>query len=179
MKYLKSLAESYFAFHYGVGFAIGLIIFCVYVIVLIRRKRSRGQSVSRKEILCGLALSVYLVLLLGGTILNRNVKKNFRLEIMPFWSYYDVIVKKNTALVSQMIGNVLVFIPFGILLPEVWKRTRNIRCLILIVASVSLCLELGQLIFKLGLFEFDDVFHNTLGAVLGYGLWRMFLFKKI
>lgn len=179
MKFLKSLVENYFTFHYGLGCAIGLIIFFVYIFLLRKKKRSQGQSISRKEILCGLALSIYFVVLLGVTILNRDVRKRFRMELIPFWSYYEAIVKKDIEMALQILGNVLVFMPFGILLPEVWKRTRNMRSVIFAAVSVSLTLELAQLIFKLGLFEFDDMFHNTLGAVLGYGLWRKFLFKKI
>lgn len=172
MQILESSVKSYFTFHYGIGCAIGLIIFCGYMLVLRKRKRSQGQSISRKKILCGLALSIYLVFLLGGTILNRDISKKFHMELIPFWSYYEAIIEKNKGLAFQMIGNVLVFIPLGVLLPEVWDRVRNIRWVILITVGVSLSLELGQLIFRLGLFEFDDVFHNTLGAVIGYGLWR-------
>lgn len=177
MQFFEKTIKGYFTFHYGVGCAIGLIIFCGYMIMLRKRKRSQGQSVSRKEILCGLALSVYLVFLLGGTILNRDASKKFHMELMPFWSYYEAIVKKDIEMALQILGNVLVFIPFGILLPEVWGRMRNMRYIILVATGASFTLELVQLTFKLGLFEFDDVFHNTLGAVIGYGLWR--IWRKI
>lgn len=178
MKNLESLVKSYFTFHYGIGFAIGLIFFCGYMILTTRKKKSQGQSVSKKEILCGLALSVYLVFLLGGILLGRDFRGKHRIEPVPFWSYYKAIVEKDVALALQMLGNVVIFIPFGVLLPTAWKRMRNIRCIILIAASVSLSLELVQLIFKLGLFEFDDVFHNTLGAVIGYWIWRMIKKRK-
>lgn len=173
MQILESLVESYFTFHYGLGCAIGLIIFCGYIFLISRKKRSQGQSVSKKEILCGLALSIYLVFLLGGTLLSRDFRAKYRIEPIPFWSYYEAIVERDVALALQMLGNVVIFIPFGVLLPTTWKRLRNIRFIILIAASVSLSLELGQLIFRLGLFEFDDVFHNTLGAVIGYGLFSL------
>ena len=174
MKILESLVNSYFTFHYGIGFAIGLIFFCGYMILTTRKKKSQGQSVSKKEILCGLALSVYLIILLGGTILNRDIDKEFAIKLTPFWSYYEAIIEKDKGLAFQMLGNVLIFIPLGVLLPEVWDRIRNIRWIILIAASVSFSLELVQLIFRLGLFEFDDVFHNVLGAVIGYGLFILF-----
>ena len=41
----------------------------------------------------------------------------------------------------------------------------------LISGVISSLVELSQLYFKLGLFEFDDIFNNILGAVLG---WCMF-----
>ena len=179
MYILKSSVKSYFTFHYGLGCAIGLILFCGYILLLRKSKRDQGTSISWKEILWGLLLSIYLVIILGGTILNRAIDKEFDMELIPFWSYFEVIVKKNMALVSQMIGNVLAFIPFGVLLPKVWERMRNIRWVILSAVCVSLTLELSQLIFRLGLFEFDDVFHNTLGTVLGYVMWRIVTRKSL
>jgi glycopeptide antibiotics resistance protein len=38
----------------------------------------------------------------------------------------------------------------------------------------SLSIELLQLVLKRGLFEFDDMFHNTLGVIIGYGIWWIF-----
>ncbi|MBR4027500.1 MAG: VanZ family protein [Lachnospiraceae bacterium] len=35
----------------------------------------------------------------------------------------------------------------------------------------SLTIEVLQLFMKKGLFEFDDIFHNTLGGVLGYVIY--------
>ena len=60
MKILESLVKSYFTFHYCIGIAIGLIFFCGYMILTSRKKKSQGQSVSKKEILCGRDLSIYL-----------------------------------------------------------------------------------------------------------------------
>ena len=34
-------------------------------------------------------------------------------------------------------------------------------------------LEVFQLITKRGYFEIDDLIHNTLGVVIGYGLYRL------
>ena len=43
-----------------------------------------------------------------------------------------------------------------------------------IASLISLSIELLQLITSRGLFEFDDVFHNSLGAVIGVGLFLVF-----
>ena len=57
MQYWESFIDSYMTFHYGVGFAIGLVIFGGYLFWMSKCKKSQGQSISRKEVLCGLALS--------------------------------------------------------------------------------------------------------------------------
>ena len=41
----------------------------------------------------------------------------------------------------------------------------------------SSVIELSQLVLKRGLCEFDDVFHNTLGCAVGYGVGVMMIGK--
>ena len=76
------------------------------------------------------------------------------------------------------IWNVIMFMPIGALaLPAFGWKIRFWQMLIGAVA-LSMTIELLQLIFKLGAFEpFDDVFHNTLGALAGFFL--AVLFRKI
>ena len=42
--------------------------------------------------------------------------------------------------------------------------------LVFVAAGLSLLVEVFQLITSRGLLEFDDVFHNMIGAVLGVGI---------
>ena len=60
------------------------------------------------------------------------------------------------------------FIPIGFLLgiKVGWKG-------IPIAALFSLIIELIQLVTRRGLFEFDDIIHNTLGAVIGFGIYAL------
>lgn len=53
---------------------------------------------------------------------------------------------------------------------------RKLRWVILIAAIISYGIEFSQLLTKRGLFElFDDPFHNVLGAIIGFTLWRMIM----
>lgn len=38
--------------------------------------------------------------------------------------------------------------------------------------SFSVCIEFLQLVWKRGTCEFDDIFHNTLGCMIGYGIYK-------
>ena len=117
-----------------------------------------------------LALSIYLAVLLGGTILNREIGEEYKIEWVPFWSYIDLFSKWERHLAVQIVYNVLVFIPWGFLVSEIVCVTRKLRMIVLSAIVLSFGIELIQLVFKLGLFEFDDIFHNVLGAMIGYGL---------
>jgi glycopeptide antibiotics resistance protein len=53
---------------------------------------------------------------------------------------------------------------------------RKLRWVILIATIISYSIEFSQLLTKRGLFElFDDPFHNVLGAIIGFTLWRMIM----
>jgi glycopeptide antibiotics resistance protein len=88
------------------------------------------------------------------------------------------------------IFNVFMLLPVGALLPiisggngrksgekssiENRTKTRPGR-IILIGFLISLTIEILQLVTKRGLFEFDDIFHNTLGVAVGelaYWIWQ-------
>ncbi len=42
---------------------------------------------------------------------------------------------------------------------------------------VTMCIECTQLVTRLGVFDVDDLFMNTLGGMIGYGLYC--IFRKI
>lgn len=77
----------------------------------------------------------------------------------------------------ELVMNILVFIPIGVCLSLI-IRGAKIGWIIASGATVSVCIEIMQLIFKKGCAEIDDVFHNTLGCLLGYGTYRLVFRRK-
>ena len=108
----------------------------------------------------------YVLLIFGETLLFRIANGTMQAELTPLWSY------RNWNTVGlQIIANVMLFIPFGIIGASIW-RWRSV----VYAAGLSCIIELAQLIFRRGLFEFDDIIHNSLGAVIGCLLY-MFIQK--
>ncbi|MEI6947952.1 VanZ family protein [Paraflavisolibacter sp. H34] len=71
--------------------------------------------------------------------------------------------------VQNLAGNILLFVPFGFLLPWIHARLAAYRKVFVAAALASLSLELLQLALACGDFDVDDLLLNTLGALLGYG----------
>ncbi|MFD6550581.1 VanZ family protein [Streptomyces sp. NPDC058398] len=71
--------------------------------------------------------------------------------------------------VKQIGGNILLGVPFGVLLPVVFPRVRGILRVLALTAVVMLLVELvqGALITRRS-FDIDDVILNTTGALVGY-----------
>ena len=76
--------------------------------------------------------------------------------------------------------NIIMFMPFGFLLPLIWKNFRNAKKVVLMGFLMSLAIEICQL-FNLRATDIDDLMMNTLGAVIGYFIWKLTkrLFKNI
>jgi glycopeptide antibiotics resistance protein len=71
--------------------------------------------------------------------------------------------------VKQIGGNLLLGIPFGVLVPVLAPRTRGILRILLLTAVVMLMVEFAQGALITGrAFDIDDVILNTAGALIGY-----------
>ncbi|WP_128374630.1 VanZ family protein [Streptomyces cavernae] len=82
-------------------------------------------------------------------------------------AYLDQPAIRDT--LKQLGGNVLLGVPFGLLLPVVVPKARGIVRVLLITALVMLLVELVQGAVITGrAFDIDDVILNTAGALVGY-----------
>lgn len=64
-------------------------------------------------------------------------------------------------------------IPFGFLVPLIWKNYRKAYKTAILGAGFSLLIELSQLITTRTT-DIDDLITNTLGALLGFIIWKIF-----
>ena len=129
----------------------------------------RGKLSFAQALACP-CLAAWCALVLTSTVLARTVMKKAVYKLTLFWSYAAIASGKKY-LMAEVILNVFLLLPVGFLLPVVWKRA-GLRHALAAGAALSAVIEGAQLLAKRGWFEFDDIFHNTLGAVLGYILYR-------
>lgn len=70
-------------------------------------------------------------------------------------------------------GNIIGFVPLGILLPLLFGVCRNFFLLAGAIFFTSLSFELVQLLLGTGVFDVDDLILNTAGGIAGYLLFIM------
>ena len=150
----------------------------LYIIALIVFVSSFLISIGLKGFRKGMRYSMavllieYICLIYCSTVFFRNVRRDIQYDYMPFWSYQAYFDgREPNALIENMI-NILVFIPIGVLLGYLIKNKTFNRVTVL-GACISVGIESLQLIFKKGFSELDDVMHNTLGCVIGFGLYKI------
>ena len=92
-------------------------------------------------------------------------------EIRRFLRNEDVLGWK--AVFLNVYGNVLGFLPFGLFLPMLHRHFRKFPKTTLVCLLFSCGVELTQLVTRRGSCDIDDVILNTLGGMIGYGLFRI------
>ena len=110
-------------------------------------------------------LAISVLLILFATVLFR-VPNPQKPQLELFWSY-KAWFAGNASLGREIVLNILLFVPLGFSMALITKKTWMV---IVAVLVLTIATETIQLIFGLGLFEWDDIFNNTLGAVIGLGL---------
>ena len=120
--------------------------------------------------------SVYIVCVLWITLIDREWSSPHAM-LVPFWEYTNVVKGVERGFyIKQIIGNLIMLMPLGLMLPTLKKV--NFKQVFLIALLFSVGIETVQFITGRGLMEFDDVFNNTVGAVLGYLIYHENKYSK-
>jgi len=122
----------------------------------------------------------YILLVLWLTLIDRQFGER-RAMLVPFWEFANVIkgVERNFY-IGQILGNLTMLMPLGFMLPMMRKIT--VKRIFAIALCFSCFIELTQFITGRGLMEFDDIFNNTAGSVIGYLIYngvRRKMYEKV
>lgn len=141
--------------------------------------------------ICYMILLVYFLFFseeYGRDELYTTYQYNFKLfrELRRYIAYREQI--GVAYFLINVVGNVAAFMPFGFLVPVMYREQRKDMVFVghyfrsfLFVTMLgfvfSLCIETVQLLTKVGCFDVDDLMLNTFGVVLGYIIY--YICKKI
>ena len=92
----------------------------------------------------------------------------FRLNPVPFVNLKLYTSKSN--LLLNVLGNVAMFIPTGIILPLLYRKLDSLWKVAVVGALMSLSIEILQLPFYGRTTDADDFVQNTCGVLIGYGI---------
>ncbi len=115
----------------------------------------------KKKYLFLFILIAFILLIFYDAVLSRN-PNHFSPKLDLFWSYRNI----NSLSFRSSCLNILCFVPLGILVGLISDKHKILLALI-VGLLVSLTIELSQLICARGVFDVDDLFNNSLGAVVG------------
>lgn len=132
------------------------------------------NNISRQKIeksicaICWVLMPIYLFYVISLTLRGRGDAAS-SINLTPLYELRRAIRSRHHFYwIKQIMGNIALLMPLGIMVPFMLKIMRGpVR-----IAALAFCASLGieslQLISGRGIFELDDLMHNTLGAVIGY-----------
>lgn len=165
------------------AFTVVFLISVYWAIRLLKQKK-----IVTVQAIAGLSLLTFLAIVFASTVFTRTPgTRQYQLEL--FWSWKEILgigkcgrlgSTADGGLLQENLLNILLLLPAGILLPGVFNREMKWWQGLLFGVMISSAIELCQLVLCRGLFEFDDIIHNSLGCMLGtlVGNKLLLLYRK-
>lgn len=135
------------------------------------------QNLKHQSLILRTAFFVYLISVLYITLLAWNYGASLgpsgpggrNYNVIPLRSIYRIAMFSPTAMdpIRILIGNVILFIPLGFLIPAIWRKMRKQVKIVAIGFLVSLSIELSQFLFTHRVANIDDVLLNSFGTWIG------------
>ncbi len=159
--YLKQMFQFNWKWVCLVMAAAAVAFFLVYVVTGWRHVAFSGF------LLC-ILIGIYMGCVAGLTLFNREPTGTARMNLDLFWSYRAVLETHSSKRLVEIICNIAMCVPFGIMIPLLLRWTRNFFVFLLCDVAFTVFIESVQYITTRGLFELDDIFNNALGGIIGY-----------
>jgi len=94
-----------------------------------------------------------------------------RINLIPLVYLLDYLIMGEAVL--NVVGNTAMFIPVGIIWPLVFRNLDSHGKVIAAGVGLSFCIELLQLPFFDRVTDIDDLILNSLGFLMGYGIYLL------
>lgn len=146
---------------------IGLLLYGIFW-VLMKKGVTKRHKKTYQSWICGILLSLEMAFVFVMTLYGRTVEPGRGVSFRPLGSYIEAFQPGNVELLLQVIMNILMFVPLGVLLPLNFKYFCKNRCVILTALAVSVGIESIQGILRIGMFEVDDILGNMFGMEIGF-----------
>lgn len=143
---------------------------CIIYMIVQRRKNGKVQNV------CIFLFALYVWQVYDVTGIGTLGDIIYVPEGSINYSIFKGTINLNpfSGLDFSFVLNIIMCIPFGFLVPFIWKSYRSIYKTALLGAGFSLLIEISQL-FTTRATDIDDLIANTCGAFLGYMIWKLFV----
>ena len=148
-----------------------VITIIIWIVLRIISKKCSAESKikqivdERKNWILGLGSYVSILIQMG--ILSRPIGSEKAIKWIPFQTPGG-----SNLIFLYALANLVIFIPFGILVPKVFHGVNAWWKIFLVAFVASLCIEVIQYVLACGVSEVEDVIMNVAGGVVGYVVVR-------
>jgi glycopeptide antibiotics resistance protein len=132
-------------------------------------KRRIVNPAMRRSIPALVLLALYLLILFALTMAPTRRLPIQMINLIPFKTIMAGIQRGGLLLNVNVLGNIVAFVPLGMLVPALGRRLSGPATILGASAFVSISIEVLQWLFARRVADVDDVILNVFGALLGYG----------
>ena len=119
-----------------------------------------------------LLLIEYVFLIYCSTVIFRETNDTTKYKPTTIETYKEIIEKGSLRIDPEILMNVLVFVPLGLLVCSAFKSVKWWQTL-MIGCGMSVSIEILQYVLKRGTTEIGDLLHNTLGCLIGIAFCKL------
>jgi len=112
---------------------------------------------------------IWATILIGGVELGTQ--EHF-LNLIPFKQIFNGYDMRFEKMIAQVLSNVIMFIPVGILFPIVFRKNRAIKNTMICCIGFSAFIEIVQYFIGRSA-DIDDLILNAVGGLLGYLIYKI------
>lgn len=145
------------------GILIGSLLYCLLMIV----RKKKGDSDKQGNSVVEMIFWVYVAVIVVITFLSREGGSTKGIDLR-IGSSLGINARND----AYAVENILLFLPYGFLWGLMRRRKKGLWNALAVGFLTSLGIEFLQLFSGRGVFQTDDMITNTLGAVVGYILYR-------
>lgn len=147
---------------------------CIIYQSYLIKKRGLLEKIQKKNLVIHLIWTCIFIFYLYNALSVASVG-----TIWDIGKFGDIIRPEEISLIPfqsdgylTYILNIIMFMPLGFLLPLLWNKYRKIPALVCTGLGFSLIIELSQLLNR-RVTDIDDLLMNTLGALIGFIIWKL------
>ncbi len=156
--------------------AIALVFLGVIsLLYTVYRKRGGKRRFSIAQFVAGYLLVMWFGLVMMLTTFSRGANFEGWVNVRLFSGYRSAWNQWSLSEFQLIIFNMMMFMPLGFLLPLLSIRLRRFTPVLVVSLIVTIGIELIQMLSGRGIFELDDIFHNTIGSIAGYLIMKAIL----
>ena len=162
-----------------------LVVFCLFVGIL-----AFLVHINMRKMTTYILLLIYVLAVISVTLLFRDFDIGTRIRLNPirFYSKFSqnaiektrengwhglwVTICKYEFSIIEILLNILLFVPLGLLIPQAFECFRRWWRILLVGISLSALIEILQYISRQGCLDTSDILHNTIGICMGFLIWN-------
>lgn len=160
-----------------------------------KKREEKNSPIVRLLFVAYCACMLYLLFVRGRAVQGdlpywEQVLQNYNLKpLHTIGNYWDVLARPEhylekwgamaiykeqaKAAIINLVGNVVLFIPFGAFLPACFRGLKKFWSAMLTALGALIVVEIGQLLSLRGSCDVDDLILNMAGALLGFVCWKL------